>query len=102
MLLSECVELQVTDAPEIHSNGFHVKFDITEDQIGFLLPTVISPCDMDMFKQLLSGEDLEDNHTSWNTCIILPFRSKFVKETNMSSIISHVFRSSSIVAALLA
>ncbi|CAL9130952.1 unnamed protein product [Musa acuminata var. zebrina] len=79
---------RVTDAPEIHSNGFHVKFDITEGQIGFVLPTVISPCNMDMLKQLLSGEDIQADFTSWSTCIILPFRSKLVRGTTMSSIIS--------------
>ncbi|WOL09515.1 hypothetical protein Cni_G18268 [Canna indica] len=74
---------RVTDAPEIHSNGFHVKFDITEGQIGFILPTIVSPCDINMFR-----EDLQTDLTSWNTCIILPFRSKLAKETTMSSIIS--------------
>ncbi|CBI17221.3 unnamed protein product, partial [Vitis vinifera] len=41
---------RVTDAPEIHSNGFHVKFDISEGQIGFVLPTVIPPCNVDLMK----------------------------------------------------
>ncbi|GJS92726.1 histidine kinase-, DNA gyrase B-, and HSP90-like ATPase family protein [Tanacetum coccineum] len=30
---------RVIDAPEIHSNGFHIKFDISEGEIGFVLPT---------------------------------------------------------------
>ncbi|KAK9061523.1 hypothetical protein SSX86_018705 [Deinandra increscens subsp. villosa] len=34
---------RVTDAPEIHSNGFHIKFDISDGQIGFVLPTVVPP-----------------------------------------------------------
>lgn len=33
--------LQVTNSPEIHSNGFHVKFDISEGDIGFILPTIV-------------------------------------------------------------
>ncbi|KAL5988600.1 hypothetical protein ACLOJK_026698 [Asimina triloba] len=31
---------KVTDAPEIYSNGFHVKFDASEGQIGFVMPTL--------------------------------------------------------------
>ncbi|KAK3004441.1 hypothetical protein RJ639_020203 [Escallonia herrerae] len=42
----------VSDAPEIHSNGFHIKFDISEGEIGFVLPTVVPPCDIDMFSRL--------------------------------------------------
>ncbi|XP_074579426.1 protein NO VEIN [Curcuma longa] len=76
---------RVTDAPEIHSNGFHVKFDITEGQIGFVLPTIVSPCDIAMFGQMLYEGDPQVGCTSWNTCIILPFRSK---EATMNSIIS--------------
>ncbi|KAJ0989893.1 hypothetical protein J5N97_008249 [Dioscorea zingiberensis] len=79
---------RVTDAPEIHSNGFHVKFDITEGQIGFILPTVISPCDIEMFKRLLSGDKYECDNICWNTCILLPFRSKFRKGPDIRSIIS--------------
>lgn len=29
---------RVTDAPEIHSNGFHIGFDASADPIGFILP----------------------------------------------------------------
>ena len=48
--------MQVTDAPEIHSNGFHVKFDISEGQIGFVLPTIVLPCDIDLFSRLASSD----------------------------------------------
>lgn len=30
--------LQVTDAPEIHSQGYHVKFDLAQGPLGFILP----------------------------------------------------------------
>ncbi|URD78455.1 hypothetical protein MUK42_02484 [Musa troglodytarum] len=83
---------RVTDAPEIHSNGFHVKFDITEGQIGFVLPTVIPPCNMDMLKQLLSGEDIQADFTSWSTCIILPFRLRCIRFKNMLDNTSIVLR----------
>ncbi|XP_020577355.1 uncharacterized protein LOC110022648 [Phalaenopsis equestris] len=67
---------RVTDSPEIHSNGFHVKFDITEGQIGFVLPTVIPPPDADTFKQYLCDDSYQGNNMAWNTCIVLPFRSQ--------------------------
>ncbi|KAI0489261.1 hypothetical protein KFK09_029103 [Dendrobium nobile] len=79
---------RVTDAPEIHSNGFHVKFDITEGQIGFVLPTVIPPFDADTLKQYLCGEGYQGSDIAWNTCIFLPFRSQSKGGASVSSIIS--------------
>lgn len=67
---------RITDAPEIHSNGFHIKFDIGEGQIGFVLPTAVPPCDINFFSQLVSVHPDRMNINSWNTCIVLPFRSK--------------------------
>lgn len=68
--------LQVTDAPEIHSNGFHVKFDISEGQIGFVLPTIISACNVDLYGRLASNASDQRDSNIWKTCIVLPFRSK--------------------------
>nr|ABF99415.1 expressed protein [Oryza sativa Japonica Group] len=79
---------RVTDAPEIHSNGFHVKFDITEGQIGFVLPTAVAPYNTDSVSRMLSVEDVKDSSSFWNTCIVLPFRSKFKEGTGMHSIAS--------------
>ncbi|KAJ1293140.1 hypothetical protein BS78_01G045100 [Paspalum vaginatum] len=79
---------RVTDAPEIHSNGFHVKFDITHGQIGFVLPTAVPPYDTTSFSRMLSIEAGEDTLSLWNTCILLPFRSKFREGTGMCSIVS--------------
>lgn len=80
--------MQVTDAPEIHSNGFHIKFDITEGQIGFVLPTVIPPCDIDFYTRLTAaGSDLR-GQKSWKTCIVLPFRSSLLERFAMSNILS--------------
>ncbi|KAI9095042.1 hypothetical protein K1719_026506 [Acacia pycnantha] len=74
----ETGSLKVTDAPEIHSNGFHVKFDISEGQIGFVLPTVIPPCDIDLFSRMACTDidSFDDNH--WKTCIVLPFRNQII------------------------
>ncbi|XBH73605.1 hypothetical protein VPH35_100688 [Triticum aestivum] len=79
---------RVTDAPEIHSNGFHVKFDITDGQIGFVLPTAVPPYSTSSLSRMLSVEDDKDACSRWNTCILLPFRSKFRDDTGMCSIAS--------------
>ncbi|KAJ8530755.1 hypothetical protein K7X08_023636 [Anisodus acutangulus] len=76
---------RVTDAPEIHSNGFHIKFDISNGQIGFVLPTVVPPCDIDSYTRLASfGSDC--NHC--NTCIVLPFKSSLLETSAVENIMS--------------
>ncbi|CAN6588977.1 unnamed protein product [Malus baccata var. baccata] len=79
---------RVTDAPEIHSNGFHIKFDISEGQIGFVLPTVVPPCSIDLFSRLTSGGSDQSDCDCWNTCIVLPFKSKLSDATVMKNIIN--------------
>ncbi|KAM2711144.1 hypothetical protein EV1_031292 [Malus domestica] len=79
---------RVTDAPEIHSNGFHFKFDISEGQIGFVLPTVVPPCNIDLFSRLTSGGNDQSDRDCWNTCIVLPFKSKLSDATVMKNIIN--------------
>ncbi|KAJ9182462.1 hypothetical protein P3X46_006457 [Hevea brasiliensis] len=74
---------RVTDAPEIHSNGFHIKFDVSEGQIGFVLPTVVPPCNVDLFSRLVFGETGQMDKKCWNTCIVLPFRSQLSEGTAM-------------------
>ena len=78
----------MTDAPEIHSNGFHVKFDITDGPIGFVLPTIIPPRDISLFERQLSPEADGDGASSWKTCIVLPFRKQLKQRSGMNSIIS--------------
>ncbi|KAH6786758.1 hypothetical protein C2S52_006310 [Perilla frutescens var. hirtella] len=79
---------RVTDAPEIHSNGFHIKFDITEGQIGFVLPTVIPPCDIDFYTRLALADSHRLDQNSWKTCIVLPFRSSLLEGFAMNNIVS--------------
>ncbi|KAL0433045.1 UNVERIFIED_CONTAM: protein NO VEIN [Sesamum latifolium] len=81
------VNVHVTDAPEIHSNGFHIKFDITEGQIGFVLPTVVPPCDIDLYTRLASADAGSMDQNYWKTCIMLPFRSN-LSEVAMNNILS--------------
>ncbi|KAK1566902.1 hypothetical protein Q3G72_005798 [Acer saccharum] len=79
---------RVTDAPEIHSNGFHVKFDISEGQIGFVLPTVVSPCNIAMLSRLASKDPILLDDSCWNTCIRLPFRSKLSEGIIINNIVA--------------
>ncbi|GJW27469.1 putative histidine kinase/HSP90-like ATPase superfamily protein [Tanacetum coccineum] len=79
---------RVIDAPEIHSNGFHIKFDISDGQIGFVFPTVVQPCNIDMFNQLVSVDSDTTNEKRWNTRIVLPFRSKKKEGFSVENLIS--------------
>lgn len=65
-----------------------MKFDITDGQIGFVLPTTVPPYNTTSFSRMLSVEDDKDTCSLWNTCILLPFRSKFREGTGMCSIVS--------------
>ncbi|GJS11643.1 histidine kinase-like ATPase, C-terminal domain-containing protein [Tanacetum coccineum] len=83
---------RVTDAPEIHSNGFHIKFDLTEGQIGFVLPTIVPPCDINYFTNLVSFDTADQVNThDYKTCIVLPLKSKSTEnsvEENIKSMFS--------------
>ncbi|KAK3417003.1 hypothetical protein EUGRSUZ_H02759 [Eucalyptus grandis] len=79
---------RVTDAPEIHSNGFHIKFDISEGQIGFVLPTVIPPLNHNVLSKLTSANIDYFNTSCWKTCIVLPFRSDLLEGTGSNNFIS--------------
>lgn len=37
---------RVTDAPEVHSNGFHIKFDVNSGPMGYILPHWITDTDL--------------------------------------------------------
>ncbi|CAN8232243.1 unnamed protein product [Cochlearia groenlandica] len=77
---------RVSDAPEIHSNGFHFKFDISEGQIGYILPTVVPPHDIESLNSMLSGHTLQPKDSRWNTCITLPFRTIDPERTTVNHI----------------
>ncbi|KAL9142499.1 hypothetical protein ABFS82_14G173500 [Erythranthe guttata] len=79
---------RVTDAPEIHSNGFHIKFDKSEGEIGFVLPTIVPACDVDLFSNLVTKDTDQNDRHFWNTCIVLPFRSKFTEASATDNIVS--------------
>ncbi|CAH9142188.1 unnamed protein product [Cuscuta epithymum] len=77
---------RVTDAPEIHSNGFSIKFDITKGQIGFVLPTLIPPCDIDSYSRLVDADTDPFTSNCWKTCIVLPFRSSMLADSSMNNV----------------
>ncbi|KAK3417004.1 hypothetical protein EUGRSUZ_H02761 [Eucalyptus grandis] len=79
---------RVTDAPEIHSNGFHVKFDISEGQIGFVLPTAIPPLNQNVLSKLAYANSVQFNDSCWKTCIVLPFKSDLLEGTGRNNVIS--------------
>eukprot|EP01018_Ginkgo_biloba_P025050 Gb_08163 [translate_table: standard] len=77
---------RVTDVPEIHSKGFHIKFDISEGKLGFILPTLVPPrYDIDSLHKELATENDKGENSVWNTCIVLPFKSSVVEGTGMRS-----------------
>uniref|UniRef100_A0A3Q3K307 HTH OST-type domain-containing protein n=1 Tax=Monopterus albus TaxID=43700 RepID=A0A3Q3K307_MONAL len=60
---------KVTDCPEIHSNGFHLRFDKTCGPMGYILPHWAED------ERLLDARLKDINQTSWTTKICLPLRS---------------------------
>nr|GEW14061.1 hypothetical protein [Tanacetum cinerariifolium] len=65
-MMSQCLEnmtrmLMVTD-----SNGCHIKFDLTEGQIGFVLPTIVPPCDINYFTNLVSFDTYDQANAIQN------------------------------------
>ena len=48
---------RVTDSPEVHSNGFHIKFDASQGSVGYILPEWCESEDNSV--DLLEGIDLK-------------------------------------------
>uniref|UniRef100_UPI0037E884B3 uncharacterized protein n=1 Tax=Semicossyphus pulcher TaxID=241346 RepID=UPI0037E884B3 len=61
---------KVTDCPEIHSNGFHLRFDKTCGPMGYILPHWAED------ERPLDAQLQDMNLTSWTTKICLPLRSE--------------------------
>ncbi|CAG2243868.1 unnamed protein product [Mytilus edulis] len=51
---------RVTDRPEVHSNGYHICFDVQSGPMGYILPHWV--------------DDKLDSYESWTTKIVLPER----------------------------
>ncbi|XP_054860684.1 uncharacterized protein wu:fj29h11 isoform X4 [Amphiprion ocellaris] len=61
---------KVTDCPEIHSNGFHLRFNKTCGPMGYILPHWTED------ERPLDTQLKDINHHSWTTKISLPLRSE--------------------------
>ncbi|CAH2079391.1 unnamed protein product, partial [Thlaspi arvense] len=62
---------RISDAPEIHSNGFHLKFDISEGQIGYILPTVVPPHDIDSLTSITTVNHIKPLFSDLHPSLLL-------------------------------
>ncbi|XP_070783607.1 uncharacterized protein [Enoplosus armatus] len=68
---------KVTDCPEIHSNGFHLRFDKTCGPMGYILPHWAED------ERPLDTQLKDINQHSWTTKICLPLRSESHQTRNL-------------------
>ncbi|XP_051770945.1 uncharacterized protein wu:fj29h11 [Ctenopharyngodon idella] len=68
---------KVTDCPEIHSNGFHIRFDKTSGPMGYILPHWVER------ERALSPAAKEIAEQRWTTRIHLPLRSENYQTKNL-------------------
>ncbi|XP_029933405.1 protein NO VEIN isoform X2 [Myripristis murdjan] len=68
---------KVTDCPEIHSNGFHLRFDKTCGPMGYILPHWMED------GRPLDTQLMGMNQNSWTTKICLPLRSESHQTRNL-------------------
>jgi hypothetical protein len=96
----------VTDRPEIHSNGYHLQFNLNNGHIGYILPNWIDEAErLEHFKNLT--ETVKDKIQSasisftdliqvnkvgeFNTCIHLPLKSESEMQMHKSSLLTNNF-----------
>ncbi|KAM6951488.1 uncharacterized protein FYW47_015000 [Aplochiton taeniatus] len=68
---------KVTDCPEIHSNGFHLRFDKTSGPMGYILPHWVED------ESTLETRLCDLPQQSWTTKICLPLRSESYQTRNL-------------------
>ncbi|XP_077085850.1 uncharacterized protein LOC143737933 [Siphateles boraxobius] len=68
---------KVTDCPEIHSNGFHIKFDKTSGPMGYILPHWVEQ------ERPVSQAAKDIAEQRWTTKILLPLRSENYQTKNL-------------------
>ncbi|KAJ7984929.1 hypothetical protein DPEC_G00359850 [Dallia pectoralis] len=74
---------KVTDCPEIHSTGFHLRFDKTSGPMGYILPHWVDD-ERSLHTQLANHTQLVNHtQTSWTTRIHLPLRSESYQTRNL-------------------
>ncbi|CAH1779739.1 unnamed protein product [Owenia fusiformis] len=65
---------KVSDTPEIHSRGYHIKFDATDDCTGYILPHWLTEENRTTLDLQIKGVDL--NSERWTTRIVLPLKTQ--------------------------
>lgn len=65
-----------------------MKFDISEGEIGFILPTPVARCDMKYINEELLNDNNQAVGESWGTCIILPFKPNHKSEFGKTFVLS--------------
>uniref|UniRef100_A0A8C1AH32 Wu:fj29h11 n=1 Tax=Cyprinus carpio carpio TaxID=630221 RepID=A0A8C1AH32_CYPCA len=68
---------KVTDCPEIHSNGFHIRFDKNSGPMGYILPHWVEQ------ERAVSAGPREIAEQRWATKIHLPLRSESYQTKNL-------------------
>ena len=86
----------VTNSPEIHSNGYHIKFDASTKQFGHFNYIVPIWCENEnenlvKNKQILSKQISSFHEKLFNTCIYLPFKSENERQRHKSRSLTHSF-----------
>ncbi|GJU24189.1 histidine kinase-like ATPase, C-terminal domain-containing protein [Tanacetum coccineum] len=67
--------------------GKFIAFDLIEGQIGFVLPTIVPPCDINYFTNLVSFDTSDQVSThDYNTCIVLSLKSKSTETSTEENI----------------
>ena len=67
---------RITDTPQIHSNGYHIKFDAKSGPTGFILPHWIA-----------DQTDEDPALNDWTTRIVLPLKEE-IKDVKKKTLIA--------------
>ena len=90
----------VTDRPEIHSNGYHIKFDLNNGHIGYILPSWIGESrtiksSYEFVNNKIFNLTNSDSNLNMigklNTCIQLPLKSESEMQRHKSSLLTNNF-----------
>ncbi|CAF0865248.1 unnamed protein product [Brachionus calyciflorus] len=81
----------VTDRPEIHSNNYHIKFDLSNGHIGYILPNWIDNYEPDLTHQKNHVISQLGDTIEFNTCIKLPLKSESEMQRHKSSSLTNNF-----------
>lgn len=88
----------ITDTPEIHSNGYHIKFNARSGDIGYILPNWLEDFltinKIELLKTYAKSKidsRLMEKIGEFNTCIQLPLKSESEMQRHKSSLLTNNF-----------